>query len=239
METAHFKIIIAIDGHSSTGKSSFAKAIAARLGYIYVDTGAMYRAVTLYALQHGMIDHSGAIDEAALLSAIPDIHVTFQHINGENTTFLNGENVEAEIRGIAVAGHVSAVSAIAGVRKHLVLLQQQMGKEKGIVMDGRDIGTVVFPQAELKIFMTADPEVRAGRRYKELTDKGEQVSFEEILRNVVERDRIDSTRAVTPLRRAEDALLLDNSNMTPQEQMAWFLQLINEKLNIEPGLQAQ
>ncbi len=226
MDSSIFKIIIAIDGHSSTGKSSFAKAIAARLGYIYVDTGAMYRAVTLYGLQHGLIDPAGTINENELLKALPAINITFRNIEGQNCTFLNGVNVEADIRGIAVSQLVSTVSAIAGVRRHLVHLQQLMGKDKGIVMDGRDIGTVVFPQAELKIFMTADPKVRAERRYKELTAKGTKVSFDEILQNVIQRDHDDETRAVTPLRRADDALLLDNSQLTPEEQMSWFEQII-------------
>jgi len=220
------KIIIAIDGHSSTGKSSFAKAIAQELNYIYVDTGAMYRAVTLYGLQHKLVSSDGQIEIEALMAVLPDIHISFQNIAGQNNTFLNRVNVEREIREIAVSQQVSAVSAIAGVRKHLVYLQQQMGKEKGIVMDGRDIGTVVFPQAELKIFMTADPRVRAERRYKELREKGSKVSFDEILNNVIQRDHDDETRSVAPLRKAEDAILLDNSNMIPEEQMAWFRRVI-------------
>jgi cytidylate kinase len=220
------KIIIAIDGHSSTGKSSFAKAIAHQLHYIYVDTGAMYRAVTLYGLQHQLITISGGINTEALLTALPDMHISFQNIDGQNNTFLNGINVESEIREITVSQQVSAVSAIAGVRKHLVYLQQQMGKEKGVVMDGRDIGTVVFPQAELKIFMTADPCVRAERRYKELIAMGSKVSFEEILQNVIQRDHDDESRSITPLRRADDAILLDNSHMTFEEQMQWFQKII-------------
>ena len=226
MNLSTTKIIIAIDGHSSTGKSSFAKAIARQLQYIYVDTGAMYRAVTLYGLQHQLITSDGIINTEALLAALPDIHISFQNIDNQNTTFLNGVNVEHEIREIAVSQLVSAVSAIAGVRKQLVYLQQQMGKEKGVVMDGRDIGTVVFPQAELKIFMTADPRVRAERRYKELSDKGSNVSFEEILKNVIQRDHDDETRTVTPLRKADDAILLDNSHMTPEEQMQWFQEVV-------------
>ncbi|MDR0295917.1 MAG: (d)CMP kinase, partial [Prevotellaceae bacterium] len=201
------KIIIAIDGHSSTGKSSFAKAIANQLNYIYVDTGAMYRAVTLYGLQHKIITKNGQNNAEALIAALPDIHISFQNIAGQNSTFLNGVDVEHEIREIEVSQQVSAVSAIADVRKHLVYLQQQMGKDKGIVMDGRDIGTVVFPQAELKIFMTADSHVRAERRYSELLAKGSKVSFDEILNNVVQRDRDDESRSVTPLRKADDAIL--------------------------------
>jgi len=232
------KIIIAIDGHSSTGKSSFAKAIARQLSYIYVDTGAMYRAVTLYGLQYKLITNDRGINAEALIAALPNIHISFQNIDGHNCTFLNGINVEHEIREIAVSQQVSAVSAIAGVRKHLVYLQQQMGKNKGVVMDGRDIGTVVFPQAELKIFMTADPHVRAERRYKELSAKGSEVSFDEILKNVIQRDHDDETRSVTPLRKADDALLLDNSQMTPDEQMLWFQQLTmnNEQSNVIAGL---
>jgi cytidylate kinase len=223
------KIIIAIDGHSSTGKSSFAKAIAHQLNYIYVDTGAMYRAVTLYGLQHKIITSNGQINAETLIAALPDIQISFRNIDGQNNTFLNGINVEREIREIEVSQQVSAVSAVAGVRKHLVYLQQQMGKDKGIVMDGRDIGTVVFPQAELKIFMTANPRVRAERRYNELIAKGSKVSFDEILENVIQRDHDDESRSVTPLRKADDAILLDNSLMTPEEQMEWVQQLIIEK----------
>lgn len=233
MKAPQSPIIIAIDGHSSTGKSSFAKAIATALGYIYVDTGAMYRAVSLYALQKGFIAANNSINEQALYAALPEIHISFRSVDGLNTTFLNGVNVEREIRELAVSQLVSAVSALAVVRAELVRLQQEMGKDKGLVMDGRDIGTVVFPQAEIKIFMTADPRVRAERRYKELQAKGSAVSFDEILKNVVERDHADETRAVTPLRRADDALLLDNSHMTPAEQMAWFEKLItNYELRI-------
>ena len=222
MNTPASKIIIAIDGHSSTGKSSFAKVIAAKIGYVYVDSGAMYRAVTLYGLQHGLISGDGKIDTKGLIAALPDIQIEFRNIDGQNITFLQQENVEHDIRSIRVSRQVSAVSAIAEVRAHLVHLQQLMGKDKGIVMDGRDIGTVVFPQAELKIYMTADPQVRAERRYKELVEKGGQVSLDEILRHILQRDYIDEHRAVTPLRKAKDALLLDNSHLTPADQMKWF-----------------
>ncbi len=222
------KIIIAIDGHSSTGKSSFAKALAAYLGYTYVDTGAMYRAVTLYGLRKGWIDEQGDIAVDTLLRALPDIHITFRLIGGQNSTFLNGENVEKEIRGIQVSQHVSRVSAIPEVRSHLVHQQQLIGKDKGVVMDGRDIGTVVFPHAELKIFMTADPKVRAERRFKELREKGSNVTFDEIYQNVVQRDYEDEHRAVAPLCKAGDAVLLDNSNMTPAQQMEWFKKLFND-----------
>lgn len=213
------KIIIAVDGYSSGGKSTFAKAVAAQLGYIFIDTGAMYRAVTLYAMQNGIED-----DPAALVAALPDVHIEFRFNpqTGRSDVYLNGENVEAEIRRIDVSSRVSAVSSIPQVRAKLVAMQQEMGRAKGIVMDGRDIGTVVFPEAELKIFMTADPHVRAERRYKELMAKGEQVSLAEIEENIRERDRQDETREVSPLRRAEDAVLLDNSYMTVEQQMEWI-----------------
>ncbi len=213
------KIIIAVDGYSSGGKSTFAKAVAAKLGYIFIDTGAMYRAVTLYAMRRGIAD-----EPAALVAALPDVHIDFRFNprTGRSDVYLNGENVEAEIRRIDVSNRVSAVSSIPEVRAKLVAMQQEMGRAKGIVMDGRDIGTVVFPDAELKIFMTADPHVRAERRYKELIAKGEQVSMEEIEKNIRERDRQDETREVSPLRRAEDAVMLDNSRMTVEEQMDWI-----------------
>ena len=213
------KIIIAVDGYSSGGKSTFAKAVAAKLGYIFIDTGAMYRAVTLYAMRRGIADNA-----AALVAALPDVHIDFRFNpqTGRSDVYLNGENVEAEIRRIDVSNRVSAVSSIPEVRAKLVAMQQEMGRAKGIVMDGRDIGTVVFPDAELKIFMTADPHVRAERRYKELIAKGERVSMEEIEKNIRERDRQDETREVSPLRRAEDAVALDNSRMTVEEQMDWI-----------------
>jgi cytidylate kinase len=222
LNTPDSRIIIAIDGHSSTGKSSFAKAIAAKLGYIYVDSGAMYRAVTLYGLRHGLISDDGKINTKDMIAALPGIKIEFHTIDGQNVTFLQCENVEHEIRGIRVSQQVSAVSVIAEVRAHLVRLQQLMGKDKGVVMDGRDIGTAVFPQAELKIFMTADPRVRAERRYKELVAKGGQVSPDEVLQHIIQRDYIDEHRDITPLRKADDALLLDNSHLTPADQMKWF-----------------
>ncbi len=225
------KIIIAIDGYSSCGKSSFAKAIAARMGYIFIDTGAMYRGVTLWALRHNLAD-GGTIDTEALCAALPSIELSFEY-NDERKAgdlMLCGENVESAIRSIEVSDLVSHVSAIPQVRARLVAMQQAMGLNKGIVMDGRDIGTTVFPQAELKIFMTADADVRALRRYKELTAKGEHVSLEEVRRNVVERDRIDQTRAESPLRRADDAIILDNSDMTVSQQMEWFEKMIKEKI---------
>ncbi len=217
------RIIIAIDGHSSCGKSTFAKAIAARLGYIFIDTGAMYRAVTLYALEHGAIV-SGIVDESRVVGMLKDIEIDFRFNpeRGASDIYVNGDMVEGKIRTIEVSNCVSAVSSIGEVRSKLVAMQQQMGHRRGIVMDGRDIGTVVFPEAELKIYMTADPMVRAERRYKELTAKGDKVTLEEIYENVVSRDKADMTRVISPLRKADDAIVLDNSHMSVEEQMAWF-----------------
>ena len=217
------KIIIAIDGHSSCGKSTFAKAIAARLGYIFIDTGAMYRAVTLYALEHGAIK-SCITDEDMIESMLDDININFRFNpeRGASDIYVNGEMVEGKIRSIEVSNCVSAVSSIGAVRRKLVAMQQQMGRNGGVVMDGRDIGTVVFPDAELKIYMTADAMVRAERRYKELTAKGDKVSLEEIYENVVSRDKADMTRTISPLRKADDAIVLDNSHMSVEEQMEWF-----------------
>lgn len=213
------KIIIAIDGYSSCGKSTFAKAVAAKLGYIFIDTGAMYRAVTLFAMRNGLADRPEALAER-----LPEVRIEFRFnpATGRSDVYLNDENVETEIRRIDVSNRVSAVSSIPAVRAKLVAMQQEMGRRKGIVMDGRDIGTMVFPEAELKIFMTADPHVRAERRYKELIAKGEEVSLAEIERNIRERDHQDETRAVSPLRRAADAVVLDNSGMTVEEQMRWI-----------------
>lgn len=223
------QIIIAIDGHSSCGKSTTAKRIAKQLGYIFIDSGAMYRVATLYALRHGFISNH-KVNQAKLITALPEINISFQFNAeaGTNETFLNGESVETEIRQLEVSQHVSLVAAIKEVRQAMVAQQQAMGKAKGIVMDGRDIGTVVFPDAELKIFMTARPEVRAQRRFDELTAKGENVSFEEILKNVMERDHIDSTRAESPLVQADDALLLDNSEMNVEEQTEKILEWANQ-----------
>lgn len=217
------RIIIAIDGHSSCGKSTFAKAIAARLGYIFIDTGAMYRAVALYALEHGAIV-SGIVDEDSVVAMLGDINIDFRFNpeRGASDIYVNGDLVEGKIRTIEVSNYVSAVSSIQQVREKLVKMQQQMGERKGIVMDGRDIGTVVFPEAELKIYMTADAHVRAERRFKELTAKGDKVTIEEIYENVVSRDNADMSRAISPLRKADDAIVLDNSHMSVEEQMAWF-----------------
>ncbi len=226
------KIIIAIDGHSSCGKSTTAKRIAKQLGYIFIDSGAMYRVVTLFALRHHLIENQ-TVKTEELITALPEIRISFKYNAEEasNETFLNGESVETEIRQLKVSQHVSLIAAIKEVREAMVAQQQQMGLNKGIVMDGRDIGTVVFPHAELKIFMTASAEVRAQRRYDELTSKGETVSFNDILQNVVERDFIDSTRAESPLVQAPDALLLDNSHMDIAEQTQWIRHKIDSLLN--------
>lgn len=220
------RIIIAIDGHSSCGKSTFAKAIAARLGYIFIDTGAMYRAVTLYALENSIIEN-GIVDEERIKSSLGDIDIDFRFNpqRGASDIYVNGDLAEGKIRTIEVSNCVSAVSSIAEVRSKLVAIQQQMGSKGGVVMDGRDIGTVVFPDAEIKIYMTADPMVRAERRFKELTAKGDSVTLEEVYDNVVSRDKADMTRAISPLRKADDAVVLDNSYMSVEEQMAWFDEL--------------
>ena len=217
------KITIAIDGYSSCGKSTMTKDLAREVGYIYIDSGAMYRAVTLYCLENQLFTAEG-IDTAKLEAAMPNIQISFQ-LNPDTQrpmTYLNGVNVEDRIRTMEVSSHVSPVAALPFVREALVKLQQEMGKAKGIVMDGRDIGTVVFPDAELKIFVVASAEIRAQRRYDELKAKGQEASFEEILANVKERDYIDQNRAVSPLRQAEDAILLDNSNLTIEEQKQWL-----------------
>ncbi len=232
MQTSQsLKIIIAIDGYSSSGKSSMAKALAKIIGYNYVDTGAMYRAVTLYAMQHGMIDGDGNVDADAIVAALPEMHIAFTRMpDGSQHTMLNGTDVEDAIRRLDVSNNVSTVSAIAAVRRDLVAKQQAFGVSKGIVMDGRDIGTTVFPDAELKIFVDASAQTRAQRRFKELTDKGSNVTFEEVLANVVHRDHIDETREESPLRRAADAISLDNSAMTIEQQNQWLLERFNEAL---------
>lgn len=226
------KIVIAIDGFSSCGKSTFAKAIASRLGYIFIDTGAMYRAVTLYALQQGAI-RSGIVDNDAVVALLNDVEITFRFNpqRGASDIYVNGDLAEGKIRSIEVSNCVSSVSSIREVREKLVAMQQQMGRDRGVVMDGRDIGTVVFPDAELKIYMTADARVRAERRYAELKAKGDDVTMEEILENVISRDNADMTRAISPLRRADDAIELDNSYMTVEEQMAWFMERYEAVIN--------
>ena len=222
------KITIAIDGHSSCGKSTMAKALARKVGYVYVDTGAMYRSVTLYALRHDLFREDGSIKTEELETALKDMVIEQKLVDGKTTTFLNGENVERDIRTLEVSNHVSPVAALPFVRTALVAQQQRMGENGGIVMDGRDIGTVVFPNAELKIFVTASAEVRAQRRYDELKEKGMPADYEDILKNVQERDYIDSHREVSPLRQADDALLLDNSHMTIPEQDEWLMQRFEE-----------
>ena len=219
------KITIAIDGHSSCGKSTMAKELARQLGYVYVDTGAMYRTVTLFAMRHNLFLADGEVDTDALRKCMPEIEVSFRfnEETGRPDAYLNGECVEKVIRSIEVSNHVSKVAAIPFVREAMVDQQRRMGAEKGIVTDGRDIGTTVFPDAELKIFVTASSKVRAQRRYDELKEKGMPADFDEILKNVEERDYIDSHREVSPLRQAPDALLLDNSEMTIPEQNAWLM----------------
>ena len=224
------KITIAIDGYSSSGKSSMARALASSIGYRYIDSGAMYRAVTLWAMRHDMI-HDGVVDTEALTAALPEISIDFRPMSeGTQRTLLNGEDVEDEIRRLAVSNNVSQVAVIPAVRHRLVALQQSMGQGKGIVMDGRDIGTTVFPDAEMKVFVNASAQTRAQRRFQELADKGVPATYEEVLANVMHRDHIDETREESPLRRADDAVSLDNSNMSIEEQNDWLLGLYNKIL---------
>jgi cytidylate kinase len=226
------KIIIAIDGFSSTGKSTLAKQLAKHLGYVYVDTGAMYRAVALYAMQNDCIG-TDFFDKEKLINSLPSIklHFVFNADLGFAEMYLDDVNVETTIRTLEVSGFVSAVAAISEVRSKLVEQQQEMGKEKGIVMDGRDIGTVVFPKAELKIFMTAGADTRAQRRFDELQAKGDDVSYEDVLKNVVDRDYIDTTREDSPLVMADDAIEIDNSYLDRKEQFDAVLELVNEVIN--------
>lgn len=225
------RIIIAIDGFSSTGKSTMAKTLARRIGYAYIDTGAMYRAVTLFALDNGLTNGDGTVNETALTAQLGEIAITF-NVNpttGQSGTYLNGQCVEREIRSMRVSSMVSQVAKIAAVRRALVAQQQAMGRSKGIVMDGRDIGTVVFPDAEMKVYVTASAETRAHRRHDELVAKGDtSTTYEEVLHNVMERDRIDTTRAESPLRKADDAYTLDNSHMTIAEQDQWLIDLYDK-----------
>jgi CMP/dCMP kinase len=226
------KIIIAIDGYASCGKSTVAKELARLLQYNYVDSGAMYRAVTLFALRNSFVD-GGKLNEKKMIQALGDIHLSFQYnaLEKKSDILLNGENVEKEIRDLEVSAWVSPVATIKEVRREMVRQQQAFGKCKGIVMDGRDIGTVVFPDAELKIFMTALPEIRAQRRFEEMKAKGIDASFEEILVNVLERDHIDRTRQEGPLKQAADALVLDNSSITREEQLQWIVNQVNRVLD--------
>jgi cytidylate kinase len=224
------KFIIAIDGYSSCGKSSFAKAIATRLNYTYIDTGAMYRAVTLVAHANHAI-RNGEINQSLLKELLKDLNITFNRnvTTGSNETYINGEKVEDQIRSMEISNYVSIVSQIKFVREKMVEMQREMSKSKSVVIDGRDIGTVVFPNADIKIFMTADTDVRTKRRFDELIAKGENVSFEEIKNNLIKRDEQDTTRALSPLVKADDALVLDNSNMTPNDQMLWFNKILESK----------
>lgn len=223
------KITIAIDGFSSCGKSTMAKDLAREIGYVYVDSGAMYRAVTLFALEHGIID-GDKIDEERLRQEMQNIEIAFRFNpeRGRPDTYLNGVRVEDRIRTLEVSSHVSPIAALGFVREEMVRQQQRMGQEGGIIMDGRDIGTTVFPKAELKIFVTASAEIRAQRRYDELTAKGEPCDMAEILRNVEERDHIDTHRDISPLRQAEDAIVLDNSHLTIEEQKQWLLDIFHK-----------
>lgn len=226
------KIIVSIDGYSSCGKSTMAKDLASRIGYTFVDTGAMYRAVTLLAIRNNLFDENNKPDTESLKRLLPDSTITQRHNPslGKAETFLNGENIENEIRGMEVSSLVSAIATIPFVRSELVRQQQVMGKDGGIVMDGRDIGTTVFPNAELKIFVTASPQIRAQRRYAELLAKGQQTTKEEVLKNLEERDFVDSHREVSPLRQAEDAVVIDNTNLSPSEQLAMLLALYQERI---------
>lgn len=225
-------IIIAIDGHSSCGKSTLAKGLAKALHYAYLDTGAMYRAVTLYFMDHG-VDYS---DPNAVEAALPKIEIHFERVDGKNHTFLNGEDVERRIREMRVSEQVSPVSAISAVRRAMVAQQKAMGRRRGIVADGRDIGTVVFPDAELKIFLTADVDVRTSRRHLELAAKGIDADWDEIRQNLIERDRIDSTRADSPLRQADDAVVIDNTLLSEEEQLNKALELARTRLEAAAGI---
>lgn len=225
------KIIIAVDGFSSSGKSTMARRLAAAIGYRYIDSGAMYRAVTLYAMRHGMTDAAaGTVDTAALNASLPGISIDFAPGAEGQHTLLNGEDVETEIRSLEVSNMVSPVAAIPEVRHALTAMQRALGESRGVVMDGRDIGTTVFPDAELKVFVNASAETRARRRYLELTGKGQTVEYDDVLANVMQRDTIDTTRAESPLRQAPDAVLLDNGDMTLEEQDARMLELFNDTI---------
>lgn len=225
------KIIIAIDGYSSSGKSSMAKALASKIGYRYIDSGAMYRSVTLWALRKGIVKN-GDVDRKTLIASLPEINIDFRLMpDGKQHTLLNGEDVEEPIRHLDVSSNVSQVSVIPEVRHKLVDLQQSLGDGKGIVMDGRDIGTTVFPQAEMKVFVTASAQTRAQRRLQELLEKGIPASYQEVFANVVQRDHIDETREESPLRKADDAVVLDNSVMTVDEQNRWLLDLYHSIVN--------
>jgi cytidylate kinase len=230
MKKSKQDLVIAIDGHSSGGKSSYAKTIAKELGITYVDSGAMYRAVTLYAMENNLI-MDGNVDEQEIVRHLGSIsiEIIFNPEKARYETWMNGKNIEDDIRTVAVSSYVSPVSKIREVREKLVDLQREMAQDKGVVMDGRDIGTVVFPDADIKIYLTAKPEIRAQRRYDELKEKGMEASYEEIHANIMDRDHQDSTRDISPLKKAKDAIELDNSSMTPEEQMVWFIDLLEKK----------
>lgn len=225
------KIIVAIDGFSSSGKSTMAKALARHTGYIYVDSGAMYRAVTLYGMRKGVVSKENGVDAEALCALLPEIDITFvKDAAGNQRTIMNGEDVEHEIRDLEVSDLVSPVAEIHGVRQYLVEMQQGYGKERGIVMDGRDIGTTVFPDAEMKVFVEASAEIRAHRRLKEMLEEGNHATYEEVLHNIMERDRIDSTRKESPLRKAEDAITFYNNEVPIEEQMMVLIKIFNERV---------
>jgi CMP/dCMP kinase len=228
------KLNIAIDGYSSCGKSTIAKSIARELNYVYIDTGAMYRAMALYALQHNYIKPDGSIDEPGLINALQLVLITFKYNTelGQYETFLNGSNVEREIRTLQVSNYVSPISNIKEVRTKLVKLQKRMAETKGVVMDGRDIGTVVLPDADLKFFMTADPKIRAQRRYDELKSMGVETSLSEVVKNVNARDEYDTTRANDPLRQADDAVVIDNTYLTLDEQFQFVMVQVNKKIGV-------
>jgi cytidylate kinase len=227
------KIIVAIDGYSSCGKSTLAKQIAREKGYIYVDTGAMYRSIALYALRNKIISNAH-FDKQALIDSLSKINVSFSYNSASNAseTYLDGENIEKEIRGIEVSNQVSKIAQVKEVRAKLVDIQRELGKSKGLVMDGRDIGSVVFPNAELKIFMTADHKIRAQRRFDELQAKGDVITFDEVLENITNRDNDDTSRSENPLVKAEDAIVIDNSEITPKEQLKIALEYVNDKLTV-------
>ena len=230
------KIVVAIDGYSSSGKSTMARQLAREIGYLYVDSGAMYRAVTLFAMRNGLASKEFGVDTPALLALLPEIDISFRLAeDGTQHTILNGEDVESRIRLLDVSDLVSPVAVIPEVRRRLTALQQSYGQDKGIVMDGRDIGTTVFPDAEMKVFVEASPEVRADRRVKELIGKGEEADYVQVYRNICERDRIDTTRKESPLRKADDALVLDNDHLTREEQMEWLLKQYQRIISEQHG----